>query len=57
MTRDIILGVVAVAVLVGGYYLLKDKVSMPNGSETATPTAFPPWSKTVAKHTSNRNRL
>lgn len=39
MTRDIILGVVAVAVLVGGYYLLKDKVSMPNGSETATTTA------------------
>jgi FKBP-type peptidyl-prolyl cis-trans isomerase len=30
---------VVVAVLVGGYYLLKDKVSMPNGSETATTTA------------------
>lgn len=38
MTRDIVLGVIAIAVLVVGYYFFKDRVGVPSGDNTATST-------------------
>jgi FKBP-type peptidyl-prolyl cis-trans isomerase len=39
MTRDIVLGVIAIVILVGGYYFFKDRVNVPPTDNTATTTA------------------
>lgn len=39
MTRDIVLGVIAIVILVGGYFFFKDRVSAPSDGTTATSTS------------------